>query len=83
MADPSRPLVRVLICAQCDEAWWDPRDRWRIYFTDDDPPSPIVYCEDCAERELTSGGEMAWGRAQGRLRRAPAISIRTVPAELP
>ena len=28
------------------------RDRWRIHLTDDDPPSPIVYCEDCAEREL-------------------------------
>jgi hypothetical protein len=52
VAEPFPLLVRVLVCAECGEAWWDPRDRWRIYFTDDDPPSPSVYCEDCARAQF-------------------------------
>jgi hypothetical protein len=29
-----------------------PAERWRIYFTSDDPPDPATYCPECARREF-------------------------------
>ena len=52
MADPFRPLVRELVCMECDRAWLHPSERWRLYLTEDDPPRPVLYCPDCAEREF-------------------------------
>jgi hypothetical protein len=36
----------------CDRRWNDPTERWRVYFTDDDPPDPATYCPDCAKHEF-------------------------------
>lgn len=30
-----------------------PVERWRVYLTDDDPPTPATYCPACAEFEST------------------------------
>ncbi len=54
MAEPRDPLiVQELECFECGRAWLVPTERWRVLLTDDDdPPVPVPYCPDCAEREF-------------------------------
>jgi hypothetical protein len=54
MAELSTPLVqRELTCIECRCTWLELVERWRVYLTDDDPPEPVAYCPDCAEREFS------------------------------
>ena len=53
MAEPIRRLVEDLVCVECGREWVGPVERWRVYLTDDDPPQPVTYCPDCAEREFS------------------------------
>jgi len=41
-----------LLCEECKRRWDDPTERWRVYFTADEPPCPATYCPDCARREF-------------------------------
>jgi hypothetical protein len=45
-------FVLSLRCAECSRRWDDASERWRVYFTDDEPPKPVTYCPDCARREF-------------------------------
>ena len=45
-------FVLNLLCVECGLRWNDPVDRWRIYFTGDDPPEPVTYCPSCASAEF-------------------------------
>jgi hypothetical protein len=47
------PFVLSLRCVECGARWDDPAARWRIYFTDDEPPDPVTYCPECARREFS------------------------------
>ena len=38
-------------CEKCNRRWDDQKERWRIYFTSDDPPNAVTYCPECAEHE--------------------------------
>jgi hypothetical protein len=44
----SHVFVLALRCIECNRRWDDPGERWRVYFTDDDPPEPATYCPACA-----------------------------------
>ena len=48
----SHVFVLSLRCMECGERWDDPQERWRVYFTDDEPPEPFTYCPTCASREF-------------------------------
>ena len=53
MAKADRYIVALpLRCEECGERWDDPTERWRLYFTENDPPQPATYCPDCAKREF-------------------------------
>jgi hypothetical protein len=41
-----------LRCVVCGGRWRDPAERWRLYLTADDPPQPVAYCLNCAQREF-------------------------------
>ncbi|HZS24977.1 MAG TPA: hypothetical protein VFA30_08310 [Gaiellaceae bacterium] len=60
MAEPqdSHVFVLSLRCQECGRRWDDPGERWRVYFTDDEPPDPVSYCPDCARREF--GDSLGW-----------------------
>jgi NAD-dependent SIR2 family protein deacetylase len=45
-------FVLSLRCVECHERWDDESERWRVYFTSDQPPKPVTYCPDCARREF-------------------------------
>lgn len=45
-------FVLSLRCMECDRRWDDAEERWRIYFTGDEPPEPASYCPTCARREF-------------------------------
>ena len=32
--------------------WDNAPERWRVYFTDDEPPEPVTYCPVCSRREF-------------------------------
>jgi hypothetical protein len=46
------PIVLHLRCVECGRRWSDPRERWRVYLTDDAKPGPVTYCPVCARREF-------------------------------
>ena len=46
-------FVLNLRCVECNTRWDNPSDRWRIYFTDDEPPAPVTYCRTCAAKEFS------------------------------
>ncbi len=46
-------FVLNLRCIECNRRWDDPTDRWRIYFTGDQPPTPVTYCPQCASHEFS------------------------------
>ena len=48
----SHVFVLSLRCAQCGRRWDDPVERWRVYFSDDEPPEPATFCPECASREF-------------------------------
>jgi hypothetical protein len=43
---------QMLVCEECCCSWLDPRERWRLYVSDDDPPELVAYCSICAQREF-------------------------------
>ncbi|HEY6961115.1 MAG TPA: hypothetical protein VI408_04415 [Gaiellaceae bacterium] len=45
-------FVLHLRCVECNRRWDDPGERWRIYFTEDEPPDPVTYCPECARAEF-------------------------------
>jgi hypothetical protein len=45
-------FVLPLRCTECNRRWNDPRERWRVYFSDDEPPDCSTYCPECAAREF-------------------------------
>jgi hypothetical protein len=49
-------VALIPTCAECDGRWLPADDaRWAAYLTDDEPPEVVIYCPDCAEREV--GGD--------------------------
>ena len=42
----------LLVCEECRCSWLDPRERWRVYATDDEQPELVAYCPYCASREF-------------------------------
>jgi hypothetical protein len=48
----SHVFVLALRCVECNRRWDDVNERWRVYFTDDEPPEPVTYCPGCAKREF-------------------------------
>jgi hypothetical protein len=52
MPENATVLVQLFLCQECSRVWLDPRERWRVYLTDDDPAEPVPYCPDCAHREF-------------------------------
>lgn len=42
----------VCLCQECARPWLDPRERWRLYLTDDEPVEAVPYCPTCAAREF-------------------------------
>jgi ribosomal protein L44E len=48
----THPFVLSLRCVECGIRRDDPAERWRIYFTDDEPAEPVTYCPNCARREF-------------------------------
>jgi ribosomal protein L44E len=65
-ADPDRGLrptltrtlrrhVRIdlpLHCQECARRWDDPRERWAVFFTHEEPPDAAVYCPSCTRHEF-------------------------------
>jgi hypothetical protein len=45
-------FILPLRCMECDRRWDDPRERWRVYFTDEEQPDCVSYCPECARREF-------------------------------
>jgi len=45
----TRPL---LTCVECGRPWLEPRERWRLRATDDEPPELGAYCPECDRREF-------------------------------
>ena len=53
MPDADSIVVPVpLSCTECERRWDDAAERWRVYFTEDDPPRAVSYCPSCARREF-------------------------------
>lgn len=48
----SHVFVLCLRCIECGRRRDDPQERWRVYFTNDDPPEPATYCPECARSEF-------------------------------
>jgi hypothetical protein len=46
-------FVLKLRCIECNRRWDDPADRWRVYFTTDEPPAAVTYCPACAAVEFS------------------------------
>jgi hypothetical protein len=42
----------LMVCQECRCSWVDPRERWRLYATDDEQPELVAYCPYCASREF-------------------------------
>ena len=42
----------TLCCLECEREWVDPRERWRMYTTDDHDPEVGLYCPVCAAFEF-------------------------------
>jgi len=45
-------LVEPVRCLECGRSWLDVWERWRIYLSSENPPQPLAYCPDCAQREF-------------------------------
>ena len=45
-------FILSLRCVECRARWDDPRERWRVYFTEDEPPDSYTYCPACARAEF-------------------------------
>jgi hypothetical protein len=45
-------FVLSLRCEEGGRGWDDAAERWRVYFTGDEPSEPASYCPDCARREF-------------------------------
>jgi hypothetical protein len=41
-----------LVCVECGAVADATAYGWRMYLTDDDPPSPASFCPECAEAEF-------------------------------
>lgn len=41
-----------ITCIECQQPWRDPRERWRLKVTDEQPPETVPYCPSCATREF-------------------------------
>jgi len=42
----------LMVCQECRCSWLDPRERWRLYVTDDEQPELVPYCPYCATNEF-------------------------------
>lgn len=42
----------ALLCQECVRPWLDPRERWRLFLTDEEPAEAVPYCPQCAAREF-------------------------------
>jgi hypothetical protein len=51
---PVEEQGRTLVCEECGATADERAAGWRIYLTAEDPPEPLVYCPQCAEREFGS-----------------------------
>jgi hypothetical protein len=49
---PSVIARQLFVCEECRRPWLEPRERWRLYLTDDDPSEAVPYCPECAGREF-------------------------------
>ena len=47
-------LATDLRCLECDRAWLDAGERWRMYAITDDEPETGLYCPACAAFEFDS-----------------------------
>lgn len=45
-------LVRPIWCEECERAWDDQRERWRMYVACFTRSLVVAYCPECAEREF-------------------------------
>jgi ribosomal protein L44E len=48
----SHVFVLNLRCIECGRRWDDVNERWRVYFSDDEPPDAVTYCPRCARTEF-------------------------------
>jgi hypothetical protein len=55
VTEPAKPSTSTVspTCLECGRTWVEQAERWRVYLTADDPPKPLVYCPECAEREFS------------------------------
>ena len=53
--EPIQPAVAGIhvTCLECGRNWADASERWRLYLLPGDPPTCLVYCPTCAEREFS------------------------------
>lgn len=53
IGDRKRLVVpQTLICEECSRHWTDPGEWWRVYLTEDEQPSAVLYCPECARRKF-------------------------------
>ena len=45
-------LVERVRCLECGRAWLEKSERWRVYLNGENPPRPLTYCPECAQREF-------------------------------
>jgi hypothetical protein len=53
--DPEARIAHEVRCTECDTPARGPATSWRAYLTggfDEEPVEVVVYCPDCALREL-------------------------------
>jgi len=52
MSDDPTILTESLACLECRREWSNPKERWRLFVTPDDPAETLLYCPGCASREF-------------------------------
>jgi len=53
MTESARPVTDArMTCIECRRPWVSEKERWRLFLTDENPPTLLMYCPHCAEREF-------------------------------